>query len=72
MREKQIQIPYSAEVEDAMRYMYESLNEKDRRHYAAIEAKKLGHGGIAYISGVLGVSPKTIQAGLEEFEKKVF
>ncbi len=55
-----------------MRYMYESLNEKDRRHYAAIEAKKLGHGGIAYISSVLGVSPKTIQAGLEEFEKKTF
>jgi len=72
MREKQLQIPYSAELEDDMRYMYESLSEKDRRHYAAIEAKKLGHGGVAYISSVLGVSPKTIKAGLEEFEKKTF
>jgi hypothetical protein len=71
MREKQLQIPYSAEVEDAMRYMYESLNEKDRRHCAAIEAKKLGHGGIAYISSVLGISPNTIKAGLEAFEKKL-
>ena len=54
-----------------MRYMYESLDEKDRRHYAAIEAKKLGHGGIAYISHLFGISPKTIKTGLEEFKKKL-
>lgn len=64
--------PYSSQIESDMRYMFESLNEKDRRHYAAIEAKKLGHGGITYIAGLFGISEKTIQAGLDEFEKKIF
>ena len=64
--------PYNAQVEDDMRYMFESLSEKDRRHYAAIEAKKLGHGGITYIARLFGISEKTIHAGLAEFEKKAF
>ncbi len=63
---------YSAEIEDSMQYMYSSLNEKDRRHYAAIEAKKLGTSGVKYIAKLFGISEKTIEAGLEEFEKKVF
>lgn len=63
---------YSAEIEDSMQYMYASLNEKDRRHYAAIEAKKLGPFGIKYIAKLFGLSEKTIEVGLEEFEKKVF
>lgn len=66
------QYPYSPQIEEDMRYMFESLNEKDRRHYAAIEAKKLGHGGITYIARLFGISEKTVQAGLEEFEKKIF
>lgn len=66
------QYPYSPQIEEDMRYMFESLNEKDRRHYAAIEAKKLGHGGIAYIARLFGISEKTIQSGLDEFEKKIF
>ena len=37
---------YSPEIEDSMQYMFASLNEKDRRHYAAIEAKKLGDKGV--------------------------
>lgn len=39
---------YDAVVEEQMRNLFHSLNEKDRRRYAAIEATKLGHGGIAY------------------------
>lgn len=69
---KKIEFPYSEEIEENMLYMYESLNEKDRRHYAAIEAQKLGHGGVAYISRLFKVSEKTIQSGLDEFEKKIF
>lgn len=45
---------YSAEIEVQMQCYYQSLSEKDRRRYAGIEAVKLGHGGIAYISRVLG------------------
>lgn len=37
---------YSPMVEKQMQSYYESLSEKDRRRYAAVEAKKLGYGGI--------------------------
>ncbi len=41
---------YSKEIESEMVKLYNSLSEKDKQRYAAIEAKKLGHGGIKYIS----------------------
>jgi hypothetical protein len=44
------------------------LNEKDRRRYAAIEAAKLGWGGISYISGLLGCDYYTIRSGRSELE----
>jgi Rhodopirellula transposase DDE domain len=46
-----------------MRSFCRSLRENDRRAYAAVEAAKLGHGGIEYISAVLGIDPKTIRRG---------
>ena len=57
---------YSAEVENQMKTFFDSLNEKDRRRYAAIEATKLGHGGQKYISSVLGCHFQTIMAGIDE------
>lgn len=56
--------PYSPKIEQSMKTMYHSLREKDQRRYAAVEAAKLGHGGIEYISKLLGCDPKTIQRGL--------
>ncbi len=47
---------------------YRSLNERDRRRYAAIEAVKLGHGGITFISNILKCSSKTILHGIHELE----
>ena len=44
---------YSTELERQMSRLYDSLSERDRRRYAAVEAAKLGHGGIEYISRVL-------------------
>ena len=38
---------YGKETEGRMREFFESLNEKDRRRYAGLEASKLGHGGIS-------------------------
>ena len=35
---------YSEEIEKQMKAYFDTLNEKDRRGYAAIEAMKLGHG----------------------------
>jgi hypothetical protein len=59
---------YAAEVERMMRRLFGSLKENDRRRYAAIEAAKLGHGGIEYVASVLECDPKTIRAGLAELE----
>jgi hypothetical protein len=60
--------PYSHDVEQTMRAFYRSLRENDRRRYAAVEAAKLGHGGIEYISRVLGLDPKTIRQGQRDLE----
>ncbi len=61
-------IAYGAAVERLMKRLYDSLKESDRRRYAAIEATKLGHGGIEYIARVLDCDPKTIRQGLKELE----
>jgi len=54
---------YSPEVECSMQKFYESLSEKDRRRYAAVEAAKLGHGGKAYVARLFGCDPDTVAAG---------
>jgi hypothetical protein len=58
-----IMTPYSAEVELAMVTFCQSLREKDRRRYAAVEAAKFGPGGVPYIARLLGIDPKTIRQG---------
>ena len=57
---------YGEETEQRMREFYCSLNERDRRRYAGLEANKLGHGGISYISEILGCDRKTVSKGIEE------
>ena len=59
---------YSAVVKAKMARFYRSLNERDRRRYAAIEALKLDYGGIEFISRLLGCDPKTIAHGVQELE----
>ena len=60
---------YSPEIETQMRNFSQSLSEKDRRRYAAIEANKLGYGGISYICRVLRCNDRTIARGMSELEK---
>ena len=60
--------PYGVVIERTMKRFFDSLSEKDRRRYAAVEAAKLGHGGVEYVAQVLGCDPKTIQRGREELE----
>ena len=57
---------YSPNVVRMMQRLYGSLSEKGRRRYAAVEAAKLGHGGVDYIARILGCDPKTIRSGLDE------
>lgn len=58
--------PYPVEIEQMMQQFYATLSEKDRRRYAAIEARKLERGGVTYIARVLGCDRSTIQAGMKE------
>jgi transposase len=60
---------YLPEIERAMKKYYATLNEKDQRRYAAVEALKLGFGGQGYIAKVLGCSEKTVSRGLDELEQ---
>ena len=59
---------YAGEVETQMKVLYGSLNEKDRRRYAAVEATKLGRGGRRYIVELLGCDYKTIRRGCKELK----
>ncbi len=61
---------YSAKIEGQMVRFYRSLTERERRRYAALEAVRLEHGGIEYISRLLGCDPKTIRRGIAELEAK--
>ena len=63
--------PYSPAIEHQMQHYYGSLSEKDRRRYAAIEAVKLGHGGISYVHRLLGCSRTSIQLGIAELSDPV-
>ncbi len=61
--------PYNDEHEQQMRAFYANLSEKDRRRYAALEARKLPYGGISYLCRVLGCDHKTIGRGLAELDE---
>jgi hypothetical protein len=59
-------ICYPSALEGHMKVFYESLSEKDRRRYAAVEAEKLGHGGVEYIANLFACDPKTVEQGRED------
>ena len=63
------QLQYDPEVVEQVRAFYETLSEKDGRRYVAVEARRLGHGGIEYVAEVFGCSQRTIERGLAELDK---
>ena len=58
--------PYTTSIEKSMKKFYDSLCEKDKRRYAAIESEKLSRGGVNYISVLFECDPKTIRRGQKE------
>lgn len=44
------------------------LDEQQRRWYAALEAQKLGHGGVTLLAKISGLSVETIRRGRYELE----
>jgi predicted ArsR family transcriptional regulator len=45
---------------------FESLNEKQKRHYAALKADELGYFGVHQVAEKLGIHPHTIRVGQKE------
>ena len=60
---------YEPDVEERMRAFWQTLSEKDRRRFAALEVARLGHGGVQYIGEVLGCSTRTIERGAAELHQ---
>jgi hypothetical protein len=60
---------YPVDVEVRMQSLYRSLSEKDRRRYAAVEAVKVGHGGLSYVAKLFGCDPETVRHGKEDLEQ---
>jgi len=54
--------------EKRMREFAATLTEKDRRRFAAFEAKQQGYGGIKYVAAIIGCSRRTIERGIEELD----
>lgn len=60
---------YDEHVENSMKTFYDNLNERDKRHFAAVATMQLPHGGKKYISSLLGIDFRTIYEGKIELEK---
>ena len=60
---------YEPYVEERMRGFWQTLSEKDRRRYGALEAARLGRGGVEYVANVLGCSKRTIERGFAELDE---
>jgi hypothetical protein len=57
---------YEPNIAERMRAFWQTLSERDRRRFAALEAVRVGHGGIEYVADVLGCSTRTIERGVDE------
>lgn len=64
-------VPFdSAEFREGLLTFLETLDEKQRRWYLAIESMKIGHGGDLLLSRLTGVNVKTIAEGRRELREK--
>ena len=56
------------ELHSQMNLLLSRLNEQQRRWYVALEAKKIGHGGVKQMSIITGMDSDTIKRGRLELE----
>ena len=59
---------YDTDLENMMISHYHSLGERTKRHYAGLEALKLGFGGKKYISDLFRMSKNTLRKGISELK----
>lgn len=57
------------ELHRQMNLLISRLDEQQRRWYVAVEANRLGHGGVRTITQITGLDEKTIQRGQQELEE---
>ena len=60
--------PWDASIEKNVRDFSHTLSEKDRRRFAAVQARQLGYGGVRYVAEIVGCSRRTIERGLAELD----
>ena len=65
---RSLQDTYPEKTRHWMRAFYQRLSEKDRRCYAALEAQKLGHGGMRLVCALFGCCRATVRQGVAELE----
>jgi len=53
-------------LHEQMTLLLSRLGEAERRWYAAVEANRLGHGGVVLVAQITGLDEKTIRRGQEE------
>jgi Rhodopirellula transposase DDE domain len=63
-------MPDESPIEQRRELMRERLDERQRRTYAAVEAKVIGRGGISQVAAATGLARGTIMAGMRELEVK--
>lgn len=51
-----------------MNLLFSRLDEQQRRWYAAVEAQRLGHGGLVVLSQITGLDQDTIARGRRELQ----
>ena len=56
------------EVHAQMNLLLSRLDEQQRRWYAAVESRKVGHGGDALLALITGLHVDTIRRGREELD----
>lgn len=54
-----------------MNVLLSRLDEQQRRWYVALEAQKVGHGGITQLSKITGLHPETIRRGQQELAQEL-
>jgi hypothetical protein len=58
-------------VHQQINLLVSRLDEQQQRWYVALEAKKLGHGGMTLLSQITGMSLDTIRRGSDELDNEL-
>jgi negative regulator of genetic competence, sporulation and motility len=57
---------FNYDIEKHEQFFYSTLSERDKRHYAALEAMKSGYYGVKEVSKKYGIHIHTIRKGKKE------